>query len=219
MTIKGILMAKKNSLFYFSPQEKKDLIISWLTLSLAFAVVINPVFFDISNLLFSFPIALLSVGTGFVLHELAHREAAKHYGFHSEFRAWYPGLAIALGLAIVTMGRFIFAAPGATYFFGENVTRKQNGIISIAGPLTNIVLGVTLAIISALIGDEMLATVTGYAAIINFWFALFNMIPIYPLDGSKVLAWKPAVWLGIIAVAGLLVFMPNLMFGLIGIRF
>jgi Zn-dependent protease len=209
---------KKTSVFHFTPQEKKDLIISWLTLSLAFAVVINPVFFNVSNLIYSLPIALVAVGTGFVFHELAHREAAKYYGFHSEFRAWYPGLLIALGLAIVTMGQFIFAAPGATYFIGENVTRKQNGVISIAGPITNLVLGILLLILAMIFTDKMIQTILVSAGTINFWFALFNMLPMYPLDGAKVMAWKAELWGLIILISGLLVFAPALVLPLIGIN-
>jgi len=203
-------MTKNLSILHFSPQEIKDLIISWLTLSLAFAVVLNPVFFNITNLVLSLPLALLAVGTGFVLHELAHREMAKHYGFHSEFRAWYPGLLIAIGLAVITMGQFIFAAPGATYFYGQNVTKKQNGIISLAGPAINLILGIALLIISGFIADAFIGKMLGYAALINFWFALFNLLPIYPLDGSKVIAWKPFVWIVFIAISALLAFMPEL---------
>ena len=210
-------MVHKKSILHFSAQEKKDLIISWLTLSLAFAVVINPVFFNISNLFFSLPIALLAVGTGFVFHELAHREAAKYFGFHSEFRAWYPGLLIALGLAIATMGQFLFAAPGATYFFGENVSRKQNGLISIAGPATNILLGLLLLIMASLFADKTIQLIFVYAGEINFWFALFNMLPIFPLDGAKVLSWKPSVWVLVMIIAVVLVFAPGLIFGSLGL--
>jgi Zn-dependent protease len=211
-------MVHTKSIYYFSSQEKKDLIISWLTLSLAFAVVINPVFFNISNLVFSLPIALIAVGTGFVFHELAHRQAARMHGFHSEYRAWYPGLVIALGLAIATMGNFIFAAPGATYFFGENVTRKQDGVISLAGPATNIVLGIILLLIATTLTDKGLQTILVYAGSINFWFALFNLFPIFPLDGAKVLAWKPGIWLIAIILSLILVFAPGLVLPLIGIK-
>jgi len=210
-------MSKIKSILSFSPQEKKDLIISWLTLSLAFAVMINPVFFDIKSFIISLPIALVAVGTGFVLHELAHREAAKGFGFHSEFRAWYGGLALAVGLALITQGQFIFAAPGATYFMGENVSRKQNGIISVAGPITNLVLGLILVGIGSLFTD-FIQTIFVYAGLINFMFAAFNMLPIYPLDGSKVLAWKPLLWVGVILIAGILALMPSIILIPLGIK-
>jgi len=208
---------KQKSFWYFSKQEKIDLFISWITLSIAFAVVINPIFLNLTNMIVSFPIALVAVGTGFVFHELAHRQTARHFGFHSEFRAWYPGLVIALGLAIVSFGQFIFAAPGATYFFAHNVTRKQNGLISIAGPAINIIIGLSLLILSAIIVENLVVTILSYAALINFWFALFNLLPVYPLDGAKVLHWKPVVWLGAIALSGILAFMPGLFLASIGL--
>ncbi|MCX6803634.1 MAG: site-2 protease family protein [Candidatus Diapherotrites archaeon] len=199
-------MATKQSFFYFSPQEKKDLLISWITLSLAFAVVISPVFLNISNIIISLPIALLAVGTGFVLHELAHREAAKHYGFHSEFRAWYMGLAIAVIIAVVSMGQFIFAAPGATYFFATSVTKKQNGIISAAGPVVNIILGTILLLSGINLADSFLQKIFLSAAMINFYFALFNLLPIPPLDGSKVIKWNPIIWAILIGLSAIFSF-------------
>lgn len=212
-------MRKLKNFWKFSKQEKKDLIISWLTLSLAFALVINPVFFNLTNLIISLPIALVAVGTGFVFHELAHRQAARHYGFTSEFRAWYPGLAFAVILAIITGGRFIFAAPGAVYFFGNNVSLKQNGIISVVGPLTNIVLGLFLLLISFFVIDPFAKTILQISSMINFWFALFNMLPIYPLDGSKVLTWSPLIWLVVIGISAILVFMPEIFLSILGIIF
>jgi len=197
---------QKKSIFYFSPQEKKDLIISWGTLSIAFALLISPSLLGINDFLFGLAIAIVAVGTGFIFHELAHREMAKHYCFHSEFRAWYPGLALALILAVITMGQFTFAAPGATYFYATNVSRKQNGIISAAGPIVNILLGLALMLLGIGATDALLKTILTSSAMINFWFALFNLIPIYPLDGSKVIRWNPAYWVILIAVSGFLTF-------------
>ncbi|MFA6064726.1 MAG: site-2 protease family protein [archaeon] len=208
---------RKVSILTFSPQEKKDLIVSWLTLSLAFAVMINPIFFNITSFIISLPIALVAVGTGFVLHELAHREAAKSFGFHSEFRAWYGGLALAVGLAIVTQGQFLFAAPGATYFIGENVTRKQNGIISAAGPITNLVIGIILLIIGSQL-EGFFQTTLVYAAIVNFMFAAFNLLPFFVLDGTKVIAWKPLLWAALIFISGLLALMPQIVLIPLGIK-
>ncbi|HNV01029.1 MAG TPA: site-2 protease family protein [archaeon] len=207
----------KKSIFYFSPQERIDLLISWVSLSIAFALMISPTFLQISNILVSLPIAFLAVGTGFVFHELAHREAAKHYGFHSEFRAWYPGLAIAIGLVLISGGNFFFAAPGATYYLATNPTKKQDGVISIAGPVVNIIVGTTLVIIGAIVQDSFLQFMFIQAGMINFFFALFNMIPIWPFDGSKVIAWRGEYWLIVTAVAAILVFFPGIVFGLIGL--
>lgn len=204
-------MAKKKY-WKFSSQEKIDLVVSWITLSIAFSLVmvnfrLTSLFsgstqFD--NLFIIVPIAFVAVGTGFVLHELAHRQAAIHYGFVSEFRAWYPMLGLAVIFAIFT--GWILAAPGATYFFGNNVSRKQNGIISVAGPVINIITGLILIGIASLISNPLFVVILVAAARINFWFALFNMLPIWILDGTKVLAWDPKTWLIVIGISAMLVF-------------
>ena len=215
----------KKSIWYFSKKEKTDLIVSWLVLSFAFTLVLLRVRLigDIINSEKPLPlelavfIAFVSVGTGFVFHELAHRQAARHFGFHSEYRAWYQMLGLAVVFAAVT--GWIVAAPGATYFFGQNVTRKQNGIISIAGPAINLVLGfifliIGLAIIGSFVGNILIA-----ASMINFFFAFFNLLPILMLDGSKVFAWNPLIWLVSIAIAGVMSFMPELFVRLISFLF
>ncbi|MEK6959414.1 MAG: site-2 protease family protein [archaeon] len=199
---------KKLSILTFSKQEKQDLLISWVTISVAFAIVMG-MFSNGSFDLITLFVALVAVGTGFVFHELAHREAAKSFGFHSEYRAWYPFLGISILLAIFT--GFVFAAPGATYFIGENVSRKQNGIISIAGPLTNIALGFIFLGLLLFLGkeallDNVLRGILVAVAQVNFFFAFFNMLPILMLDGSKVLAWDAKYWFITIAVAGIMTF-------------
>ncbi|MCK4883502.1 MAG: hypothetical protein KAS30_01400, partial [Candidatus Diapherotrites archaeon] len=124
--------------------EKKDILISWLTISLAFAILLSRDFLNLMTFIFAFPVALVTVGTGFILHEMAHRVVAKHFGKKAEFRAWKFGLIFAILSAFLG---FIFAAPGAVYIFGT-VTRKQNGMISIAGPLTNIGVAIFFAVIA-----------------------------------------------------------------------
>ncbi len=188
-------------------RERNDLIISWLTLSIAFALVISDNFLNLMSLAEALPIALVAVGTGFVAHEMAHRQVARRYGFHSEYRAWMGGLAFAVLLAFVSGGRFIFAAPGATYIFATDISVKQNGKISIAGPATNLVIGIALLLIGLFMAEGFASTVLGYAAFINFWFAFFNLLPFGPLDGKKVMAWNAGVWLAAIAVAAFLAFL------------
>ena len=215
----------KTSIWYFSKKEKKDLLISWVVLSLAFTLVLirvqligniinngNPLPLELAIL-----IAFVAVGTGFVFHELAHRQAARHFGFHSEYRAWYQMLGLAVVFAVVT--GWIIAAPGATYFFGQNVTRKQNGIISIAGPAINLLMGFLLLIIGLTIIGSFVGNILIAAAIINFWFAFFNLLPILMLDGSKVVAWNPAIWFITITVAGIMALMPSLFISLISFAF
>lgn len=172
-------------------EEAIHIAISTITIALAFSL---------QNLA-EFPSMLIAVGLGFILHEMMHKVVAINYGARAEFRAWTWGLGLAILMALVSGGRFIFAAPGAVYIFGKALTKEQNGIVSLAGPLTNFVLAlVFLSVPLGMIG--------AYGAAINLWLGIFNMIPIPPLDGSKVFAWNPAVWAGVFVLFLLIFFHP-----------
>ena len=173
------------------PKERNDLIVSYVTITLAFAWVVTRL--NIAEFVVAIPVMALTVGQGFILHEMAHRAAAKHYGCHAEYRAWSFGLVLAVILALAT--GFVFAAPGAVYIYGKELDRKKNGIISYAGPLTNIILGCLFILLGlALPKVELVSTIVAYGAGVNFFLALFNLIPIQPLDGSKVFVWSKAIW-------------------------
>jgi Zn-dependent protease len=133
-----------------------------------------------------FVVVFLTIGLGFILHELSHKYVSLHYGVHAEYRAWTLGLFLAIVLA-VTVG-FIFAAPGAVYIFGR-VTRKQNAMISLAGPVTNLVLAAVFIVLSPFLG-----AVSAIGAQVNLWLGAFNMIPFFPFDGQKVAAWNWKIW-------------------------
>jgi Zn-dependent protease len=198
---------------HFSSTEIRQLTIAVVALSAAFTVVtLNPIYGGASYLAaFSSPIvgiayfflvALLSVGSGVGLHEIMHKVTANRYGHWAEFRYSLQGLLMAFVFAFLG---FLFGAPGATYIQGM-VTPEQNGKISAAGPLTNVVLGFAFFGLVVLLAP-IPGTLAGlayflfvYAASINFILAGFNMIPIMPLDGAKVWHWNKAVWIGIVAL-------------------
>lgn len=176
-------------------KEVRDLVISWLTISVAFAAVLSPNILNIMGFIEALPVTILAVGTAFIFHELAHRQVARHFGCHAEYRAWNFGLMLALALgvmAFVSGTGFIFAAPGAVYIFGTNISRKENGLISVAGPATNIIIGGLFLMLAFLI--TQLAAVFFMVGYINLFLAMFNLIPFGPLDGGKVFAWNPVIW-------------------------
>ena len=184
-------------------QELTDLLISWISLSAAFAFVFSDTGFNLTGFGNALAIAALAVGTGFLLHEFAHKYVAIHFGAKAEFRAWNVGLLIALAVAVLF--GFIFAAPGAVYIFGKRVSVKENGIISLAGPLMNVLIGVVSLFIAGIYTTSQIGHVAGIVASINLYLALFNMLPFFILDGSKVFAWNKAAWGA--TVAGLLALM------------
>ena len=187
-------------------KEINDLLISWITISVAFAWIgtriLGPGGAD--EFISQFVIVLIATGTGFILHELSHKYAAIHYGAHAEFRAWNQGLILAVALALISNGEFVFAAPGAVYVFGSHITAKQNGIISLAGPAMNlavaIIFGIALSVFSPPKGFILDAIITTMH--INLFLAAFNLLPISPLDGSKVARWNAGIWIAFILAAG-----------------
>ncbi|MBT4539262.1 hypothetical protein HOC32_03175, partial [Candidatus Woesearchaeota archaeon] len=114
-----------------SKTELIDILKAWIAISLAFTFVFTGVYVlsgrALTNLFTSyflivFLVSLFTAGLGFLLHELAHKFAAQHYGCVAEFRAFDQMLYLALGLAAVI--GFIFAAPGAVMISGS-ITRKE----------------------------------------------------------------------------------------------
>lgn len=197
--------------------ERNDLIVSWLTLSFAFSLIISDSMLDLISLAEAIPIALVGVGTGFIFHEMAHRQMARKFGYHAEFRAWNQGLVFAVVFAIISGGRFTFAAPGATYIFASNIPLEKNGKISIAGPLTNVIIGFALFFMAAIVANEFAFKILFNAGIINFWLALFNLLPIGPLDGTKVMQWNIGAWITVMVISAAMIFFPSIFFVLLGV--
>ncbi|MEG3057349.1 MAG: peptidase M50 [Methanoculleus sp.] len=172
------------------PRERRDLLIAWIAISVAFTLIFVRSGADIFSLIFFFVMSLLTVGVAFVFHELAHKFAAMHYGYWAEFQKDNQMLLVAVIMA--ALAGIVFAAPGATYVYG-NATRTENGWISAAGPITNLVLCVPFVVL-ILFGGGLIGLVGLVGLRVNAMIATFNMLPISVLDGRKVLAWNPAAF-------------------------
>ena len=188
----------------FSDYEKEQLRESIGFLTLAFALALsNGLFVVMENpnvLITTLPLAFAAVMTGFLLHELAHKWMAQQYGCWAEYRGNKNGLYFALAMSAFG---FLLAAPGAVMVSGR-ITDRQNGIIAAVGPLTNIAIAIiALPIYIFTAGLDWPITLLGelarFIVVINLILGGFNMIPIQPLDGSKVMMWSKSAYLGIVA--------------------
>ena len=183
-------------------RERRDLLIAWLAISIAFTLIYIRGGVNVAGFIFFFVMSLLTVGVAFILHELAHKFTAMRYGYRAEFKKDNQMLLVAVVMAALV--GVVFAAPGATYIYG-NATRAENGRISAAGPRTNLLLCIPFAVLM-LFGGGLIGIVGLVGFRVNAMIATFNMLPISVLDGRKILAWNPAVFAVLMAAsAGLLI--------------
>ncbi len=190
------------SFWHFSKVELQDLAISLAAFSLGLAFVFNGGILGgmLSlgpALLISIPLyfilATIAFGPAFIIHELAHKFQARHYGCWAEFRADPQGLKT--GVLIAFFIGFLFMAPGAVMVAG-NVNRRQNGMIALAGPLSNLILWLIALPAFVLVGDwGILGLTIQLWLIANAILGAFNMLPFGPLDGKKIKTWsEPVFW-------------------------
>jgi Zn-dependent proteases len=189
----------------FSKTELLHITATIVVLSIAFSMIMrsntlvpgDPTMNIVYIVGFSFILVIFS----FLVHELGHKFVARKYNAWSEFRAYPFGLAFALILSIVA--GFLFAAPGAVYIRG-NIDREMNGKISLAGPAVNFVIA-AIAIMICLILTEgtLIFWVFFMLAQLNAFLGLFNMIPVQPLDGSKIVAWDLQIYI-VTAIIGVI---------------
>jgi len=196
---KQIYIGKINT----SEREIRDLIKAWIAISIAFAIVMRG--FMEMNFYELFIISAVTVGTGFLLHELGHKIVAQRYGCFAEFRSFDQMLFLAV---LMSFFGFVFAAPGAVMISGP-VGVKRNGKISAAGPIVNLVLALLFLWILSMQPTGMLRAISFYGFFINSWLALFNLLPFGNFDGAKVLRWDKKVYGIMVSIALVLMFLQN----------
>jgi Zn-dependent protease len=174
----------------FTKRELLDLVAAWIALSVAFAALLFGPRFVFTDFALTFvAVSAASSGVGFMIHELAHKVVAIRYGQVAHFRADYGMLFVAL---MSGFAGFLFAAPGAVVHRGR-ITERENGLIALAGPMTNLALLGAFVPLSVLAGG-ILGLVGAVGVYVNALLAGFNLIPFGPLDGRSVLRWNKLVW-------------------------
>jgi len=185
----------------FSKKEIIDLVKSWIFVSLAFTIF-QGLKLEFSTLIFS----TITIGLGFILHELAHKFVAQKYGCAAEFRSNDSMLLFGVVLSFFSL---LFLAPGAVFILGR-VSLQQSGKISAAGPATNIILALLFLVFVTL---GVFPQIAFLGMIINSWLAVFNLLPFPSFDGQKILAWNKVVYIGMVIVSGLIMVLQTFLGG------
>ncbi len=188
-------------------RERSDLLIAWLAISIAFTFIFIRVIVGLEEFIQLFLISMTTVGIGFVLHELAHKYSAIHFGYKAEF--FKNNLMLLVAIAMAALVKIVFAVPGETRIYGYDIPKEHEGKISASGPVINLVLCLPFAILlylsAFLQGPSIVISIISSIGIIglrvNAMLAAFNMLPVGMLDGKKVLSWNPLVFVILIAAA------------------
>jgi len=141
----------------------------------------------------------VATATGFILHEMGHKFVAIRHGYLAHFRLWIWGLVLTISLVTVSGGGLVFGAPGAVYispsaagFYGYDSSRgrvdpeEDNMIISAAGPGINLAFAIGFLALLFSVPSGFLHAVALFGLLLNVGLGSFNMLPVPPLDGSKI---------------------------------
>ncbi|MDP7115781.1 MAG: hypothetical protein QF915_01870 [Candidatus Woesearchaeota archaeon] len=179
----------------FNKEEKKALIITILALTFMVGFNDGNKQFIFSRWLINFSFLLIGVGISVLFHETGHRLAAFPAGFRVEYQLWWYGLLIGIIFTIFSKGNVWVLVPGGIWahhmlihrlgFFRYGPNTLAVGIIGLAGPIASIIFATWIKTIDWL----FFASTNLFLQklfIFNLAFALWSLVPIPPLDGSRV---------------------------------
>ncbi len=184
---------KINKYYTFSSAEVTGLIFS--TIIMAFIISFKDWGTEAFNArvgLFNLVNSIVIVGLTLLVHDGGIRLAGLAIGFKTEFKPWTHGIFGALFLAFVTNGNLWLAVPGGFIvhhmaghrlgFFRYDINYFAIAMVALAGPLASIVLIIILKTLGVFVTSSLITK----AIMFNALFAIASMLPIPPLDGSKI---------------------------------
>ena len=148
----------------------------------------------------------LILTASFLTHEIAHKVYAQKAGMWAEFRLTTWGAVLTF---IAVFLPFKMIAPGAMMIGGNAPTAKDMLKISIAGVITNMVFAAVFLGISWMVPPVSVTSffwwvMLNFAAYINAFIALFNLIPFGVFDGYKIFMLNKKLWAATVIPAGIL---------------
>jgi len=154
------------------------------------------------DIIISLPVIILAL----TVHEYAHAMVADRLGDGTARRAGRLTLEPwahldPIGLLMIIFYRFGWAKPVPVDPHNMRDPAKGLAMSALAGPVANVLMAAVFAVLLAfrvarLAGPSVaphLATMLTMGLVINASLAVFNLLPLPPLDGSRILAWVAPV--------------------------
>lgn len=162
---------------------------------------------DLNSFLTGVSIAALPILLAITFHEVAHGRVARHFGDRTAesqgrlslnpLRHIDPIGTVLVPALLLWMGGFLFGWAKPVPVDPRNLRRPRQDMawVAAAGPTANLVMAVGWALVLAFalrqsggVVGEWLGAMARVGVYINLLLAVFNMLPIPPLDGGRVLA-------------------------------
>src|SRR3989344_228045 len=159
-------------------------------------------------IIFQIIVVLFSI----VLHEVSHGVMANHLGDptaktlgritlnplkHLDF---FGSIILPFTLYFISQGSFVFGYAKPVPYNPLNLRDRHYGPakVAMAGPLTNLTIAVLVGLVMRFLpfgfGNPAMQELLGYAVLINLVLAVFNLMPVPPLDGHWLaLTFAPAL--------------------------
>ena len=192
---------------------------------------------DFADIIQTVAIYALPVIFAITVHEAAHGYAARYFG---DDTAWNLGrvtlnpvkhidpmgtIVMPLALYFLTSGAFVFGyAKPVPVRFGQLRNPKRDMIwVALAGPGSNLLMALlwgvlTLALRSLGVEERFFFEVCRAGMLVNVVMFAFNMFPLPPLDGGRILVgllpYKQAVLVSRVEPWGIFIFMALVFSGI-----
>ncbi|MBI2654591.1 hypothetical protein HYX02_07360 [Candidatus Woesearchaeota archaeon] len=179
--------------YRFTKHELKGLVISILVI--AFIVSFKEwgkATFDLSVGLYNLFNSILIVALSVLIHDMGQRIFGLIAGYRVEFQMWTFGLIVALVIAFVSNGSIWVIIPSGFLlhhlagprlgWFRYGIGYFGQAMVALAGPLFSLMLIILLKVLSVFSPNPLVQK----AIIFNVVYAITSLLPIPPLDGSKI---------------------------------